>query len=219
MTLTDTPSLRFPVDADHGRLRFTVVLAFAAIWALGFFLISTLTDGGGFNLLAILGGLLLAYALTTSIERWLRPRWPSGRAVELDDDGIRLVRRGSLEAAMRADEAVNPLHWRFQVARRSRVPKGWWMVACGLETEEQYLIVYTFMSPAQFESYDRAGLFTRLVGKKEQGKTDLRLAGEQRRLRDAENYRWMYGAEMQSDDFMRYVEQVHTRYPEWMPLS
>ena len=48
---------------------------------------------------------------------------------------------------------------------------------------------------------------------------DLRLAGEQRRLRDAENHRWMFGAEMTPPDFITYLTRLNTQFPEWMPVN
>ena len=44
---------------------------------------------------------------------------------------------------------------------------------------------------------------------------DLRLAGEQRRLRDAENYRWLAGAELVPDDFITYINRIRAQFPEW----
>ena len=49
--------------------------------------------------------------------------------------------------------------------------------------------------------------------------TTLRAAGEERRLRAAEEFRWISGAEMPYDDFIRYVEQIKAGFPEWAPLS
>ncbi|MFN8450305.1 MAG: hypothetical protein U0521_17390 [Anaerolineae bacterium] len=84
------------------------------------------------------------------------------------------------------------------------------MLACALQFESSYLTVYTFMSPSHESFSLSAGQFKKLIsqrkGKREDDmREDLRLAGEQRRLRDAENHRWMYGAEMTPSDFTTYL--------------
>src|SRR5690606_7750457 len=96
------------------------------------------------------------------------------------------------------------------------------MVACALEQDDSYLPVYTFMSPEDCDLLKVPNHFTLLTSKKEQpdqtaGKTDLRLAGEQRRLHTAENARWLNGAEMTKDDFIRYIRQLQEQFPQWMP--
>ena len=219
MTTLTNATTSYPVDAEHGRLRLVVLFLFIATWIISFILLSSLIQSAGLNILAILVSFVIAYGISTLAERQLKTRWPSGRSVTVDDSGVKLVKRGQVEQEMRVDQAVSPIYWNFIVRKRSRVPKGWLMCACALTNEEEHLTVYTFMAPKDFEQYNRAEWFTLLAGKKEtEGKTDLRLAGEQRRLREAENYRWLNGAEMTKDEFERYVEQISTQFPEWAPL-
>ena len=92
------------------------------------------------------------------------------------------------------------------------------MLACALHFEDTYLSVYTFMSPKQIETLESAEHFTKLVNSKQVSseREDLRLAGEQRRLRDAENHRWSRGGEMTSDDFMIFFARLKAQYPEWL---
>lgn len=213
-------STTYHVDAEHGRLRLVVLLVFIGAWVLSYFIVSRLVESASLNLIAIVASFAVAYILTNQIEKQLKLRWPSGRMLIVDRDGVRLMRNGQQEQEMRADQAVNQLCWRFTVRKRSRVPKGWLMYACALEYEERHLTVYTFLPPSSVDDFSRAKQFTALSGKKEsQGRADLRLAGEQRRLRDAENYRWLNGAEMTVDDFKRYIEQLHTQFPEWSPIE
>ncbi len=98
------------------------------------------------------------------------------------------------------------------------------MLACALEFENKSLTVYSFMSPAQVENFSMASQFKKLIaqrkGKKDEPvREDLRLAGEQRRLRDAENFRWLAGVEMTPADFETYITRLKTQYPEWMPVN
>lgn len=210
----------YQVDVELGGQRILVPLIFITSWIAGYVVVAALIPGEGLNLIAIAVGLVLAYGVTSLAERQLKRRFPSGRAVIIDDKGVRLRRKAQIEGEMRADQAVNQLWWRFTVNKRSRVPKGWFMFACALEHEENHLTVYTFVSPKQIEQYHRAKAFTQLATRKEtRGKTDLRLAGEQRRLRDAESHRWLHGAEMSADDFIGYIEEINRRFPEWMPIQ
>jgi hypothetical protein len=96
--------------------------------------------------------------------------------------------------------------------------KGWFVVACGLEQENNYLTVYTFMSPEQVNAPAITSRFKMLLPNKEADK-DLRLAGEQRRLRSAEEHRWMHGAEMNAADFETFVAQLEKQFPRWMPVN
>ena len=220
MNSTADQSTTYHVDAEHGRLRLVVLLLFLGVWLISYFIFANLVVSNGLNLIAVVFSFAVAYVVTNLVEKQLKTRWPSGRTITVDSEGVRLARSGQQEQEMRADQAVNQLYWRFTVRKRSRVPKGWLMYACALEHEEKHLTVYTFLPPSSVEDYDRARLFTPLTGKKDApGRTDLRLAGEQRRLRDAENYRWLNGAEMSADDFKRYVEQLHSQFPEWSPLQ
>jgi hypothetical protein len=174
------------------------------------------------SLLAVLVGFGIAYGVTALTERFLKTRWPSGRAVQIDKEGVKLVKKGNVQQEILAEDPAITLLWSFKIAKRARVPKGWSMLACALQFESQYLAVYTFMSPAQLEAYPAAEQFKTLVGKrkgKDDAREDLRVAGEQRRLHDAENNRWLFGAEMTPPDFVTYVARRKTQFPEWMPVN
>jgi hypothetical protein len=212
----------YHVDREHGSMRFIVLVIFILSWIIVGMLVSAIIRNEGLSLLAIIIGFAAAYVITAVAERQLKRRWISGRKVEVSTDAVRLYKRGQLESEMRADRAVEPLYWRFQIKKRARIPKGWWMYACGLESDSDYLVAYTFLSPAQAEQYGGNEQFKLLQTKKDQQSAEnvsLRLAGEERRLRAAEEFRWVSGAEMNSDDFMRYLEQLNTQFPEWQPLA
>jgi hypothetical protein len=83
-TLDNT--LTIPVDSEHGALRLVVVLTFVTIWIAGFVVMSLLIPNNGLSLLAILIGFGVAYVVTTLVERFLKQRWPSGRAVQVDEN-------------------------------------------------------------------------------------------------------------------------------------
>ena len=217
-------SVSLPVDAEHGGLRVTVFGMFILIWIIGYFALALIIPGAGVNLLAVAGGFILGYGASFLTERLLRSRWPSGRRLDLDARGVRLARRNAVEQEITADAETPPslLLWRFETPRRSRVPKGWYVLACGLEQDECLLCVYTFMSPKDFKDYAQGERFTALKSRKKDGKDrqsgrdDLLMAGEQRRLYQAENQRWLTGAEMTVAHFTTYLDTLKQVFPEWM---
>ncbi len=221
-TLQD--SLTIPVDREHSAMRLVVVLTFIGVWIGSFIILSAVIPNEGLSLLAILIGFGIAYGATALLERYLKTRWPSGRIVHIANDGVKLKQRETLQQEMLYEDPVSALFWSFKITKRARVAKGWSMLACALEFEGQYLTVYTFASPSQLESYDMAPHFKKLIAKRkgknpDDAREDLRIAGEQRRLRDAENHRWMSGAEMTLPDFITYVTRIKSQFPEWMPVT
>lgn len=222
----DTPAeRRSPVDAEHGRLRLAVVVVFVISGILGYIVINMLVPAAGLNILAILGSFAVAYAITAIFEQALKRRWPSGRSVEVSDKGVQLVKNGEAQQTIDASKPVTSLMWRFQTKRRSRVPKGWYLLACAVEQEDNNVSVYALMSPDQFKKIEDNERFKVLKAKADtnatgnRGRDDLLLAGEQRRLLAAENHRWQSGAEMSVDDFQAYVELLNRRFPEWFRVS
>lgn len=215
--------ISYPVDAEHGALRMAVVIIFIAILIVSYIVLNLIIPNDGINLIAVIGGFVITALFTQQIEKVMRQRWPSGRTLQIDAEQVSLAAGDNVQEMIDTSKQVNVLLWRFQIKRRSRVPKGWYMVACALEQDETHLPVYTFFSPEECEQLDIDRHFTLLSGKKEHveksgpGRTDLRLAGEQRRLHTAENLRWMSGAEMTSEDFKAYLKQLQERFPQWMP--
>ncbi|MEO1440497.1 MAG: hypothetical protein AAFV33_08830, partial [Chloroflexota bacterium] len=101
------------------------------------------------------------------------------------------------------------LKWRFKINKRTRVPKGWYVVATVLEKDDEYIAVYTLMSPEAYKQFDPDTVFSMLQKPdKKVGSDSLRLAGEQRRLHKMESVRWHEGVEMTNEHFMAYVQQV-----------
>lgn len=216
-------SLTIPVDPDHGGLRFAVIVIFVVLVFVLYFLINLILPAEGFNIIALIVALIATYFVLQQIEKRLKQRWPSGRVVEMDEQRVRVGDKGKVQSEIDTEQQVNVLMWRFKIKRQSRVPKGWYVVACSLEQDNRYLSVYTFMPPAQFDQMKIARHFTELVGKKELEKQsmerDLRLAGQQRRLHAAETHRWMEGAEMSIQDFETFIARLQTQFPRWMPSS
>jgi hypothetical protein len=220
----------FRLDPEHAPLRLAVLLCFFGAAALGYVVLTALIPSSGINVIALLGALFIGYVVTNLAERLLKGRWHSGRAVEIAPDGtIRLTKNGALESEMHPNRETNVLMWRFEISKRAQVPKGWSMVACALEHDGQYLALYTFMPPDHVATFDPKSEFRLLKGKKERPQTsspvnplrdapDLRLAGEERRLNEAETARWLGGGEMGRDNFESVVAWVRQHYAEWITV-
>ncbi len=216
-----TTQTTFNVDAEHAALRLSVVVIFIVLWIVLFVILNLIIPGEGVNILALIVAFALTALLTQRIEKILKQQWPSGRAIQIKDDRIQVVKGDTVQNDIDANQRVNVLLWRFQINRRSRVPKGWFMVACALEQDDLFLPVYTFMSPKELEAIKNStSHFTLLQSQKDnkdQANSNMRVAGEQRRLRTAESARWMEGAEMTSPDFLMLIQQLQEQYPQWMP--
>ena len=209
----------FPLDPEHGALRTAMLLGFVLIWIVAFLLGGALLSGDGTTIIALVAGFIVAALGAQRLERWLKPRWPSGRRVAIEDGRIRLLRRDKEQESLDVAQSINVLTWCFRISRRARVQKGWYMVACALEQDERYIPVYAFLSPEDFERLQAQGHFTLLQSRKQRKQDgDLRLAGAQKRLHSAEQVRWLLGGEMSADDFSGYLRHLQQRFPEWMPV-
>lgn len=216
---TSSPAV-FAVDSEHSGLRISIVFIFIAIWAAIFILLNLLIASEGVNILALIISFAVTALVTQQVEKLLKTRWPSGRTVQVAPQQVQIVRKNQVQHEIDPTQRVNVLLWRFKIARRSRVPKGWYMVACALEQEDHYIPVYTFMSPGDFDKLNASAHFPLLQSRKElekEGRENMRLAGEQRRLHTAENIRWMEGAEMNTDDFKQFILRLQEQFPQWMP--
>lgn len=219
-------SASYPLDREHSGLRAAVLILFVVSGLAAFIISGALIGDAGIDLLSILIGLSVGAGIGYLGEKLLKRVWPSGRVLTIDDGGVRLTRREQVEEEIRSYQTVSALLWTFKTPRRSKVPKGWLLLACALEHDDAQLTVYTLMSPKQFDAYAHAKRFQILQPRKQQAKQtgsplreDFASEGEQRRLREAENLRWLRGAEMQVDDFIAYIEALSTHFPDWMPRS
>ncbi len=195
-----------PVDVEHGGLRLVIALIFIGAGIALYLLISALIPAGSLNLIAILGALLGAAGVAYLVESQLKRRWRSGKSVEISDEAVVLHQPKNNDTVTIDPQVSLTMRWRFRIERRSRVPKGWYMVAAALEQDDQHITVYTLMSPQAYREFDPDERFTALEKAKDKGDAEsLRLAGEQRRLHRAESLRWHEGVEMTHDDFVQYV--------------
>jgi hypothetical protein len=218
---TGPNTVRFEVDLEPLSLRLTLIGVLFAAFIVGYIAVSAVFNAGTCNLLGVFGGLLLGAGAMQVTEKALKGRWKSDRFVTVDEDAIYVQDRKGKQHVINPDQQVNVLMWRFQTRRRSRIPKGWYVLALALEQDDNYLPVYAVSSPEDYESLPLSSQFTMLKPKSKTGDEpqNLRLAGQQRRLYTAEGARDLHGVEMTLDDFRRFIQTLQTRYPAWMPTK
>ncbi|MBL8146503.1 MAG: hypothetical protein JNL34_08960 [Anaerolineae bacterium] len=215
----------YPLDPEHWKLRVVVFGAFFSVAMFIIVLTPALLGGDGLSIIGVLGGLIGGYLASALAERFLKGRWHSSRSLRVSNSGVRLMKGETVEQEVPITSTIVPLRWKFTITRRTRVPKGWWMYACSLAAGDRQITVYTFISPKDNELFSRADQFARLHGKKEIQKAgaappqNLRQAGEERRLREAEEHRWLAGGEMSFSDFTDLLDRLDQQFQEWTPVS
>lgn len=211
------PDLRVPVDPEHGLLRLIVMLTFVISGIGSYLLLNILLGDVPFiNLIAIGLAIVIAMLTTRAVESGMKRRWPSGRYFEITGDKLRLGNGSRITREIDGSQHVNVMAWRFAINKRTRVPKGWYVVALAMMQDDLYLPLYTFMSPEDFDAMRSAEHFPVLTPSKTKEQGDLRLAGQQRRLRTAEYARWNEGAELTKADFDAVLEALREKFPTWM---
>lgn len=208
-----------PVDPEPVALRLLLIVILLAASVVGYIIVNSLFPGGSFNFIALGGGLLIGGMVMWASEKVLKPNWPPSRFVEVSPESVQITKRGTTEHSIDPTQHVNVLAWHFVISKRAHVPKGWYVVALALEQDDHYIPVYTFVPPDDFNEWNREQTFKKLekTETNEDGRGDLRLAGEQRRLRMGEGARVFHGAEMTAEDFRTYVARLKQYFPDWIP--
>ena len=213
-------NIQLQVDREHSGLRLGMVGLFLAILVIVFIITNALVSSEGFNILAGLVAFGVAAIFTRLADPLMKRWWPSKRSLQMDSNGARLMLDDKVQAVIHAEATANVHYWRFKIPRRGRMPRGWYVVACALQQDDAYLPLYTFASPAQTENLNKIKPFTDLHSEKNNKAASakgesLRLAGEQRRLRLAEEHRWQNGGELTVDDFETFIKQLNEQYVQW----
>lgn len=219
-------SVTFQADPEHGGLRTAIFGLFFVLWVAGYIIVNAIIPSEGLNIIGVAAGFGLAAVLISQVvEPYLRRSWPSGRALHVDDQSIRLTRHDQVQKTINPQEPMSILLWNFKIRhRRNRVPAGWFVMACALEQNEDYLPVYALVSPEQAKALEERAHFTTLISDRDAKAKDvrqdtLRVTGEQRRLRLAETFRWADGAELSYADFEQFLQRLNAQFPQWMPLN
>lgn len=211
------PNLEFEVDREHSGVRLLGCFTFFISAVACYLILNSLIPNGG--LIVIGAALAIAVALTYAADHFSKIYWPSNRSIQFVDDVIRLMRGSAVQGEIDAEQNVNLLMWHFEAKRHPRVPKGWYVAANALEQDGEYIVTYSIVPPQDFEALPLSRLSVKYQRKKDKkGESrDLREAGSQRRIAQAEFHRGELGAELTGDDYHAYLDYLADTYTSWMP--
>jgi hypothetical protein len=213
------------VDAEHFGVRFLLPVLIVILTLVSYFIFvavfgAILPEGANPACAALPLGIVMLFGGGFVLERVLKRLFPSRRYAILSDDALMVHdERHNPPESTRVEwtKNVNVLAWRFDVKRRTRVPKGWYCMALRLLQDETEMILYTFMPPEEAEAVRGYRCFVRLRPRKEtESNTDLRAVADQRRLLKLESARWYNGAELGSDDFHAVLSVLEQYVPDWV---
>lgn len=212
--------LALPLDAEHSGIRTVGCLAFLVFVPVTFVLVSLIITNT-----PVLAGFIsmpVGVGISYLIEQILRKRWPSGRVLHASPTSLEIRKHAQTQVAIDPTQTANLLTWHFTVPRNGRVKKGWKVIALAVEQDENIIPLYTFASPTDFEAMPFSDRFTKLERKKESDEnvtksaSSMRMAGQQRRLYEAEQNRGMNGGELTLEQFKQVLQYLHENYPEWV---
>lgn len=214
-------TITIPVDPEPTSFRLMLLAVLFGGVIVGYILTNALFGISSCSLVGIFGGLGFGALSMQLAERFLKLRWKSNKAIHLSYTSINLEERGKNEQIIDPTKEFDVHMWRFEIKRRHRVPKGWYVVAIALEQDDIFLPIFALSSPEDLESLDIADRFSVLAPRKqvERETQDLRLAGKQRRLLRAESARNLDGVEMEMGHFVTYLTWLRTYFPEWMSAA
>jgi hypothetical protein len=222
-TLSSPPNL-LPADRFHTGARLASMLWWLTSAALVFFAgawVGELVLGPGNFLWVVwlVATLFVSHPLARLGEKVILRWWPSGRAVQLEPHAVLLREKGGEARRLDCRQKVNYLRWRFDVRGRrgGRVPNGHHCFAIRLVQDEQSMIIYAFLSPAQAEALGQRLPFYELRRPNEMGKQPL--GGRDATFLAAEHERWEHGAELDAADFGRLMTHLQTRLPDFAASS
>ncbi len=211
-------SLKIPVDPEPASFRVILVVVLILGFVIGYMGTSALLSLAACNLIGIFTGFGLGAVFMQLMERFAKPYWKSNRFVQMTFKSFDTIEDEDVRAIIDPMRDFEAHLWRFDVPRRTRVPKGWYVVGVALEQDDLLLPVYTLISPEDFQKMPYNERFVKLKSQKEMDAegANMRLAGQQRRLLKAEAARNLHGAEMLPEDFKLYLHWLHTHYGQWM---
>lgn len=222
-------------DPEHAGLRAAIILVLFAAILLAFLLLRALLttylpEIGSPAILACLGAIPLALAVSAGIEALLKRSWRSGRRLVVDARGLALQQGDADQVELHWDEPIAETWWHFRVAgyprggRERRIPDRWHCVAGQLQQEGERIVAFAFVSPSKLEALQgRFPLFTlepkdvynrsrrRLEGPARPELPAELIAGEAGRFWLAERNRWQQGVELLPDDFDTLLATVRER--------
>ncbi|MCP4363461.1 MAG: BCD family MFS transporter [Chloroflexi bacterium] len=240
MTIPTTIPITLHADPEHRGLRLAVILFLFVSMIVIYFLLNFIwsLSTGGFVpdysfIVTCISSILLGLVAIWGIEMGLKKVWHSGRAITLDEQGIRVQDRGAAPYLLDWQGHMNNLFWYFVLegykrgGRERRVPKNSLCLAIQVQEGEHRLIVYTYLSrknaerllvdngrnsfveiqPTElYQATVDSGYFA-MPGRPDKIPADL-LSGKEGPYWLAEQRRWTAGYELTPKDFEIFLQTV-----------
>lgn len=238
-TATSAPTI-LHTDPEHEGLRTAIFALLFASLVVSFLIINLVlrrveTLGEYAFALSCIGAWIPALGIIYAAERIMKANWPSGRKLEIDPAGVRLINGEEAEASLPWAENLVKVTWFFRLkgyprgGRERRVPANWLCLACQLRQEDERITVYTYMPASDAEAltdnrisrhgfhqifpadiYDNSLKDRFTAPQRPEIPTEI-LGGKHGRYWLAERRRWRDGAELIPDDFKTFMQILSSR--------
>lgn len=215
-------TLHIPVDASHSGIQAATLLTMFGVGIVSFILLLLLIPN--LTIIAAIGAIIIGLAAAYIVEHLLKRIWPSGRVLHANPESIVLRKHDAIQQQLNPQQHINVHTWRIKIKRSNpHAQKGWFLLGMALEQDGDYLTVYSFTPPDDFEDLPLAERFTLLEKnppkQRNHSNSGMRLAGEQRRLYEAEVNRGFSGAQMELPEFLTTITYLQDQFPHWMIRS
>lgn len=241
---TNSPDvITLHADKEHSGVQVVVPLIMLAATILFFVIVNPLilapllngTDLEGFRaFFRTVVSVVLGVCVGGIAENILKKRWPSGRMLQINPNGITILEKNIPSECIEWGERINILRWWYVLrgyprgGRERRVPTGHYLLAVKLLQDECLLNVHSYMKPKQAElvpgyskfssiemnSIYKSGLFTQFSRPlRPTIPTDL-LAGPKGKIWAAEKERWVSSFELEPEDFSQLMEKIERYIPK-----
>jgi hypothetical protein len=216
LTSRNLPADRYHIGVRLGSIGLWVVILVALYAVFAYVLRLVLGETfGGIYLIPIIVALFLSQPVSRWAEGLLMQRWPSGRAVRLEDGALTLVEKSGPVRFDLSSGKANFWRWHFVVKNRrsGRVSNGDQVCALRLVQGEAVVSLYAFVNKKNVEA-----LFARYPFFELQRATDPEkrpLGGREAVFFAAEQTRWESGAELDPADFEALLNHLAAYLPEF----
>ncbi len=239
METSEAFPIELRADQEHSGIRTAVVIGLFVFLILFYLTISAVWPAFAPGNLAdytfvISCGSAIGLALVSlwALERLLKRYWPSGRAIVLDDAGVQATDPELDDLQILWVDKPFQISWWFYLrgyprgGRERRLPKHWVCVATQLQAGENFIIVYTYAPPKEavvWTHYEREfrqlnpaevykhGLTSRFTAPSRPEIPSKLLLGKDGKHWQAEQRRWLYGYELEREDFKRFMDFAASR--------
>jgi hypothetical protein len=229
-------------DQEHAGIRVAVPTIWIIAFIILYFLIKAFLDNlppGGIGdyalALSCVGALPISLGVGAVGEYFLKKRWPSGRQVRVNNQGLTVVRKDQEDIFVDWSRRANQVLWYFPLkgyprgGRERRVPGNWLCLSCQVQQDDHRFIVHSLMSEKQadpllekfrFHRINLADFFDSntvknwLSAPSRPSLPANALTGKEGPYWLAERRRWHEGLELTPQDFEFFLEQVKAHFRE-----